>query len=290
MKYLYKISITCFVVFLSLHVCAQTIERYNTFSYSVNEGLLQSHVDDMVFDKNNFGWLSFSNGIQKFDGQRFTDVPVQPGLPDDKGVKLFSDTKKDIWISYSSGISRYSSANNGFAEVYKYQQSGISSVILGEDDGNIYFFTNEGKIIEINMQSNRVVSETVTGFKNYLEGSYFTIAHSRNIIQHRIGLAIDSTLILWDLKTNKLLSKKDVSYPVGYLVHLKNEHEILYYKYSTAKKTGLYSYNFTARKERLIAEENIDKTRAFRGVVFQWKQKILLSAYNRLYVTDSSYA
>src|SRR6185436_20750567 len=75
---------------------AQTIERFNSFSYSVNEGLLQSTMADVAFDQNNFCWISFPNGIQKFDGKNFTDVPVQPGLPDDKQVYFFRCSNGDL--------------------------------------------------------------------------------------------------------------------------------------------------------------------------------------------------
>lgn len=271
------------------HVLAQNIERYNTFSYNVNDGLLQSHVDDMTFDKNNFGWLSFSNGIQKFDGQRFIDVPVQPGLPDNKGVKLFSDNKKDIWLSHSSGISKYVNTNGNFIQVYRNPGVKISSYILGEDDGHIYFFTGEGKIIEINEQSDQVTSETTTGFTNFLTGSLLNFQYTRNIINHKIGFVIDSSLILWDLKKNEVCNKIKISNLAVYSVYLKNEHEILFYKYHPDKKLELYSYDFTGKKEHFIAEQKTDKSKPWRGVIFQWNQKKLLSAYNRLYVTDSGY-
>lgn len=268
---------------------SQSFERFNTFSYNVNEGLLQSHVDDMAFDKNNFGWLSFSNGIQKFDGQRFTNVPLQPGLPDDKSVKLFSDHKKNLWVSHSSGVSKYVNATNSFIQVYNNPRLKISSVILGEDDGIIYFFTTEGKIIEINEQSNHVVGETTTRFKNFLKGVLFDFVYTPNIINHRIGLMVDSSLVLWNLKKSQMLYKIKTPYLGGYLLHLKNEHEIFYYKYPAEKKLKLYCYDFIRKKERFIADEKTDKTKPLRGVVFQWQHKKLLAVYNRLYVTDSSY-
>lgn len=61
-------------------------QRFNTFSYGVNDGLLQSSLNDIAFDKNNYCWISFPNGIQTFDGKDFKIVPVQDGLPDDKWV------------------------------------------------------------------------------------------------------------------------------------------------------------------------------------------------------------
>jgi len=63
--------IVCILNYKQGYAEGQAKERYNFFSYNVNEGLLQSNVLDMAFDKNNFCWLSFANGIQKFDGKKF---------------------------------------------------------------------------------------------------------------------------------------------------------------------------------------------------------------------------
>lgn len=76
---------------------AQTLSRYNTFSYNVNEGLLQTSINGACFDSNNFLWLSFPNGIQKFDGINFINVPVQPGMPDDKSVHFFAAKMIIFW-------------------------------------------------------------------------------------------------------------------------------------------------------------------------------------------------
>jgi hypothetical protein len=58
--------------------------RYNSVSYNVNEGLLQSTIADVEFDKYNFCWISYPNGIQRFDGTTFKLIPIQAGLPDNK--------------------------------------------------------------------------------------------------------------------------------------------------------------------------------------------------------------
>lgn len=134
-----------FYIFLLL-ICAcklygQGISRYNTFSYGVNDGLLQTTIRDIEIDKNNFCWISFPNGIQKFDGKNFTNVPVQPGLPDDKMASFFRCANGDLLISHSQGISRYNIDTNTFTEVYK-QPAGLRQpvIFIGESDSAIYFY------------------------------------------------------------------------------------------------------------------------------------------------------
>lgn len=71
------------------NVYAQSIERFNSFHYNVNEGMLQSSVQDLAFDENNFCWISYTNGLQKFDGEEFISIPIQDGLPEDSDLGLF---------------------------------------------------------------------------------------------------------------------------------------------------------------------------------------------------------
>ena len=98
---------------------AQPLKRNNTSKYTVNDGLLQSTMRNIGFDKNNFCWLSFPNGIQKFDGKRFIDIPIQEGLPDNKWVFFFRCGNGDLIISHSMGLSKYDITNNKFSILYR---------------------------------------------------------------------------------------------------------------------------------------------------------------------------
>ena len=101
------ITILFFQICCVLYCYAQRTERFHSFTYSVNEGLLQSTIGDIAIDKNNYCWISFPNGIQKFDGKHFIRIPVQPGLPDDTKTGLIQCANGDLLISHSFGISKY---------------------------------------------------------------------------------------------------------------------------------------------------------------------------------------
>ena len=92
-------------------------QQYNYIHYGVNEGLLQTTIIDMEVDDMNFIWLSYPNGIQRFDGRHFTSIGVQPGLPDNKWSKIFSDNQGNLFISHNKGVSVYSSVTNAFRYV-----------------------------------------------------------------------------------------------------------------------------------------------------------------------------
>ena len=266
----------------------QTVQRYNTFSYNVNEGLLQSTIVDLAFDKNNFCWISFPNGIQKFDGNSFITVPVQPGLPDDKEVHFFRCSNGELFISHSMGISKYDVNADKFLPVYN-NKAGVKTpaIFIGEDESIIYFYTHHATIAGINNHSFKVVSETETGLLQNASNNDYSPKMSDNIINHKVALTINYTLYLWDLKQRKLLYRSaalpDISF---FLLTLKSEHEVLYYNYKT--NNALQLYNFATATNRQIFVNGKDNQEIYRCVTYKWQSKPLLSFSNKLFETDTT--
>lgn len=267
---------------------SQSVSRYNTFSYNVNEGLLQSTIGDIAFDRNNFCWLSYPNGIQRFDGNTFTTVPVQPGLPNDKLVLFFQCSNGDLLISHAEGISKYEIAGNRFRQLYT-NSPGINTPgqFIGEDEGIVYFYTQAGTINGINYQTLKVVSEIKTGFPNHSSDFNYRPKFSNNIINHRVVLLINSTLCLWDLKKGKLLYQ---SAPVpgisGSMLQLKNEQEILFNTYTVNGILELY--NFASNTTKLLPIKGSKGISMSRCNIYAWQNKFLFSLNDRLYETDST--
>jgi signal transduction histidine kinase len=289
LRFLKTISLAVCLLLLSSVAAAQAIQRFNTFTYNVNEGLLQSTIADMEVDKNNFCWISFPNGIQKFDGKNFITVPVQPGLPDDKQCYFFKCSNGDLLISHSQGISKYEITANRFIQVYT-NGSGEDSrpQFIGEDNNIIYFYTKTGNITGFECNTFKIVSETKTGFAQYVLESGYTPIFSDNIINHKTAFNINSSLYLWDLKNKKLLYQ---SAPVPdmfpFLLKLKTEYEVLYSGYKT--NNALQLYNFASNTNRTLFVTGKDNNRIYRCIILPWQNKILISFDNRLYETDETW-
>lgn len=132
---------------------------------------MQSNALDIAFDQNNFCWVSFANGIQKFDGKNFSDVPVQAGLPDDKWVKFFQSLDGTLFIGHSKGISKYEIGSNSFHQFYNnYPEEKSPPLFIGEDDHIVYFYTQRGNVTGIDLRTLKVVSEMKTGLPPYFSG------------------------------------------------------------------------------------------------------------------------
>ena len=162
----------------------------------------------MAFDKHNFCWWSFPNGIQKFDGKNFTNIAIQPGLPDDKEAYFFRSSNGDLFISHSQGISKYKIGSNRFTQIYTIHSGEKNPAkFIGEDENSIYFYSRNGTISSIDSNTLKVIAETKTGLPNHSSTSDYRPALSDNIINHRIAIQIKGSLYLWDLRKRKLLYK-----------------------------------------------------------------------------------
>lgn len=280
--------LTALVLNGSLLLLAQPVSRYNTFSYNVNEGLLQTTIGDMAFDQNNFCWLSFPNGIQKFDGKNFTTVPVQPGLPDDKLCRLFQCNNGSLLISHSQGISNYNISANRFIEVFTFagNKKGVVQFI-GEDDGIVYFYTQTATIVGIDAQTFKVVAETKTSFTDYSSNASYLPRISKSIVNHKAAFLINGFLYLWDLKRGKLLHQSSaISGTPGYMLVLKNEDEVLYNTYTSTSTVQLYNFKSNITKPLLI--KGVDTRYILRCNVYTWQNKVLFSVNDRIYETDTT--
>jgi Y_Y_Y domain/Histidine kinase len=270
-----------------MHGYTQTLSRYNTFSYNVNEGLLQSTISDIAFDKNNFCWISFPKGIQKFDGKNFTTVPIQSGLPDDKLVSFFECKNGDLLISHNEGFSKYDILSNKIKQVYTNSASEkLPTVFICEDDGILYTLTSDGHIKGYDCKTFKIVSDKQTVF---IPTDLSTIRFSDNIINHTIGVNVNYHLYVWDLQKGVLLQSSlaipNISF---YFVHLKNEKEIMYCTYD--KDSDIQLYDFSTQKSTPFKIKGIDKFNMNRCNVFIGKKKTHLSINNRLYEIDNEFS
>ncbi|MBL7700932.1 MAG: hypothetical protein JNM14_01675 [Ferruginibacter sp.] len=268
-----------------LFVQAQQTERFNTFSYSVNEGLLQTTITDIAYDKNNFCWISFPNGIQKFDGREFTIVPIQPGLPDDKFVTFFRCSNGDLLISHSQGISKYDINGNRFEQVYSYAGSKKAAQFIGEDEQVIYFYTVEGYVTGIKLNGFAVNSNTKTGLPDYSSNSDFRPSFSSNIADHKTTIGIKDVLYCWDLKKKQLIAQSPpIKSLASYFLRMVSANEVLYYSYDI--HNSLQLYNFTANTSSTKIIKGKDDRNIGRSIIFPWQNKTLISFNERLYEFD----
>lgn len=146
---------------------AQQEERVRAYGYSVNEGLLQTTITDAACDRFDRLWLSFPNGVQRFNGLYFETISVQDGLPDDKFIRFFKTGNENFFILHSKGISKYNEATNKMELVCKAPFDPVIHYVkvLGEWEQQIYLSDNE-RFYVFDTRSFRISSVKFPNFYN----------------------------------------------------------------------------------------------------------------------------
>lgn len=182
---------------------AQPLRRLNSFSYNINDGLLQSSVYDMNFDSFGFVWLSFETGLQRYDGNNFTNIALQKGLPDNKYIRFIKSKNGLLWLCHSKGISVYSATANNFIIVFSYVSKDPAPSIwpLNEDDGEVYFYESDGYIVGINESTFHVTSKSRFPFTTDRFEMPAEFQTSGLPIDHEVMICFsDKKLITWNLQ------------------------------------------------------------------------------------------
>ena len=164
-----------FCIGILLSICVQANTRASSQElafkvsfehYSVENGLSQGTITDMVEDEQGFLWFATFNGLNRFDGYEFKTYHHQTddgtSLPGNLIKKLLLDADGQLWIATTNGLAKYNINSDNFT-VYHSQNSalensdimtlGLSSErqLLVADDANLYRFntkTNDFQIIK----------------------------------------------------------------------------------------------------------------------------------------------
>ncbi len=151
-KYLY--------ILLILWVCIVTpifankrIPSIKFFSLSIEKGLSQSTVFDIIQDNKGFLWVATADGLNKYDGYTFTvyrhEGNNENSIQSDLIRSLFLDNKKQLWAGTNAGIALYDSKKDLFhsypynAQVNSLVQVSDSCLYLATSDGLLSFNTDQ---------------------------------------------------------------------------------------------------------------------------------------------------
>ena len=263
--------------------------RYNSVSYNVNEGLLQSTIVDVEFDKYNFCWIIYPNGIQRFDGATFKLIPIQPGLPDNKLCRFFKTSTNELIISHSKGISRYNAESNRFIQTYTYPtENRQPAQIIGEDEGFIYFLTKDMDIYSLTLSNFTIVQTTQTGLNKLTKKNAPALNVSIPIFNHKISILCDNIIYQWDLKNKRIVGQSPELNGIStFFLYQKNEDEVLFYKYK-GTETAIEVYNYKTHNIKMVADNLTEKNDVGRLNIFDWNGQRFITVNNRVYLVNAA--
>ncbi|MBA4251864.1 MAG: hypothetical protein C0425_08365 [Chlorobiaceae bacterium] len=132
-KYFLSIATISFLLSISLH--AQTPSYYH---YTTSDGLASSTVFSIVQDRDGYIWLGTLNGLNKFDGKRFTTYRMEDGLNSNSITNIVAGDKDELFIgNFEKGINVF---KDGKIENYRNEIDGqnftTSFFVLDDSEKN----------------------------------------------------------------------------------------------------------------------------------------------------------
>lgn len=276
------------LAYLIVGKCAGQPNRYAVESFGLKEGMLQTTISDAAFDDLNFMWVGYPNGIQKFTGNHFIDVPIQSGLPDDKWVRFFRLSTGDLLIAHTQGISRYTSNNNKFVHIFKNTQLDTHvPEFIGERHGVLWFYSKKLGINGLHIATNKtkdfIPFETILGrnIKDFNEINILTNLHQNGII-----LNLDNVFYLWNPERRKTIATVNIAFSFfgnRYTSYIRPDQKIQFY---SKQNTAAYVLNFADSSYEKIQEAQFIEPLSIRAFHTQWQGYDLITFQNHVYYVN----
>lgn len=140
-------SLFTYLLFLlfTLHTAGQTGKFY-----SPDEDLSNSLINQVYQDKRGFIWIATENGLNKFDGTKFTiykHLSEDPtSLKDNYVRSIFEDSSDNLWVGCIDGLMIYDWATNSFREIEMYKDGKVVTphitCIMEAVNGDIWMATS----------------------------------------------------------------------------------------------------------------------------------------------------
>lgn len=142
---------------------------------TINDGLSQNAILSMVQDKEGFMWFGTKDGLNKYDGYKFTVFQNEPGNPESISSnyinELFTDRSGKIWIGTDNGIVNiFSKTTNTFQRIAlplalseSYNNQEITT-ITQDKFGTIWVGTNGNGFFKIPLKNNNPDKNSIKQF------------------------------------------------------------------------------------------------------------------------------
>jgi|YelNatPaOPRAMG01_1025707.scaffolds.fasta_scaffold00247_10 ligand-binding sensor domain-containing protein/two-component sensor histidine kinase len=132
------------------------------------DGLSQNTVHSILQDKKGFMWFATEDGLNKYDGYKFTIYRNDPldrnSLPDNFIWKIYEDKSDNLWIGTNNeGLCRYDEEKGEFID-FKNNQNDPNSLsynnvraIFEDSKGNLWIGTEGGGLDKLNKKGNNFI-------------------------------------------------------------------------------------------------------------------------------------
>ena len=167
-----KINLSVFFLFIFGQL-SPVFSQIGTF-YSTDKELSNSLINTIYQDRRNYIWIATEDGLNKYDGVKFTTYKNIKGNP--RTIKnnyvrtLFEDSSGRFWIGCINGLMLYHRANDTFEEVKLYKNNvniepHITSIIESNTH-QIWIATDQGLLIVDSNKESYHINSKFSGLLN----------------------------------------------------------------------------------------------------------------------------
>lgn len=120
---------------------------YNFINYSSKDGLASNTINAILKDKYGFMWFGTEDGLNKFDGHKFTVYRHRENDSTSIGrgavMAMVEDKEGNLWVGTNVTLSVYNRGSNSFIN-YDFTQIGWIRSLCADHHGNIWVGTYTG--------------------------------------------------------------------------------------------------------------------------------------------------
>jgi signal transduction histidine kinase/ligand-binding sensor domain-containing protein/DNA-binding response OmpR family regulator len=128
--------------------CFPRVKQLKFNRLTTNEGLSQSHVTAILKDNRGFMWFGTEDGLNKFDGYKFTHykhLQANKSTVADSYIKdLLEDKKGNLWVATANGLDRFDREKNTFVHYRRTEATDEFNDIFLDSKNRIFVGTSNG--------------------------------------------------------------------------------------------------------------------------------------------------
>lgn len=267
-----------FLILLGFNAQAQLRGHFQ--SITVDDGLAQNTVWDILQDYRGYMWIATADGINRYDGYSFKhykhkeeDTTTISGITD---FRFFEDSNHQLWVMHDRGASLYNRTLDNFINIYS--DTDICTIIGEDYNGRFWFLNSKEQLIAFSL-------------KNYKIDSAISIKSDYPINQYRSSISLETEFILpqntnhWISIDKKTLEVKKIILPSEYVggVGKINDSTLCYFS-----KKYFYKFNTKSRKfSQLKASNEIAEIPDLVLIGYTtWNKKLYACGFHGIFLLD----
>ncbi len=164
---------------------SQTLIPLKFESLTINDGLSQGFVSSIIQDKKGFMWFGTSDGLNKYDGYKFTVYHHEPfdstSVAEDDITCLFEDSQERLWVgTRHNGIDFFDRENLLFSHFTHTGENSIRSnsiLNIAEDKTGAFWIRTDRGIDRLMISDKKSFDKNENQKNNFLFNHNFQFTH-----------------------------------------------------------------------------------------------------------------